>query len=285
MRRSGVDAPWLTALVLFERATGLGREEVLAHPDAMVSRAQLHVFQALVERRCHREPLAYILGYRDFYGRRFSVDRSALIPRPETEGLVSLALDCITRLRAERSMDAGAAINRPFDVLDVGTGCGSIAVTILASRSDCRVVATDVDLQCLRLARSNAVTHEVAERLELVACDVVDGLALQSPLIVANLPYVPTNEIDQLEPEVAEFEPRRALDGGADGTAVIQSLLTALPRVMEPGGTALMEFGDGQSPRLRDAARFILPSWPIRTECDASGTERYLLVDRPSAGG
>jgi len=274
MDAAGADSPWLTALVLLENATGLGREQVLAHPERQLTDEQLSTLRALVERRCQREPLAYILGYREFFGRRFGVNPSVLIPRPETEDLVSIALE-----RMDQWVEHHPEAERNF--LDVGTGSGSIAVTLLAERANWRAVATDIDQAALAMASENAVTYGVADRLTLVRSDRAQAVQQAFPLVVANLPYIPTLDIMDLEPEVRDHEPRAALDGGPDGTTIIASLLIDLPGLLLPGGSALLEFGERQFDALRATAREALPRSAITVEKDAAGLDRYLIVDRP----
>lgn len=269
MDQAGVDSPWLTAVVLLEHATGLGREAVLAHPE-LPRPARTDDFLALVERRCRREPLAYLTGYREFYGRRFELSLATLIPRPETEEMVRLALERIFRLPEDE----------PLRMLDVGTGSGAVAVTLLAESHRLRAVATDDQVEALRVARRNAEDHGVADRLHLVACDLTKAVKGHFLLVVVNLPYVPTGQIDHLQPEVAQYEPRRALDGGPDGTREIRRFLAALPRALAPGGTAILEIGEGQAASLEQAASEALPGSRVFTAPDPAGADRFLVIER-----
>jgi release factor glutamine methyltransferase len=270
MEESDVDAPWLTALVLLEHTTGVGREAVLAHPELVPESAGVAAFRALVNRRCQREPTAYLLGYREFFGRRFAVTPATLIPRPETEGLISLTLDRIDRMVNEA----------PLTFLDVGTGSGAIAVTLLTQRPQLLALVLDRIEKALRIARINAATHEVAGRLRLVATHVLDGIRGQFPLIVANLPYVPSGAIASLQPEVARYEPRSALDGGEDGLDLIDALLAASVEALAPRGSILVEIGDGQADQARTLARTRFPDSRIAVENDTAGSPRFLVVDR-----
>ena len=267
---AGADSPWLTALVLLEHATGLDRSTLLARPEAEPTTEQNASFHHLLQRRCAREPLAYVLGYRDFYGRRFAVSAATLIPRPETEGLVALALGRLDSLSTSQAT-----------LLDVGTGSGAIVVSVLAERPGIRAIATDCSRSALAVARHNARTYGASRRLWLVACDLASGVRERFPLVVANLPYVPSDEIDALELEVASYEPRGALDGGPDGTAVIRRFLSSLAAVLAPGGVALLEFGDGQAVALDRYATELLPGFGVAVRRDDAGAERFLVVERP----
>jgi release factor glutamine methyltransferase len=269
LRRAGADAPRITALALLEHITELSRESLLAHPERTLSPRDVEAFAALVARRRSREPLAYVLGVREFYGRSFEVSRATLIPRPETEGLVDLVLE-----RLDRSSDTDTP------VLDVGIGSGAILVSVLAERPDVSGVGTDLRLDTLSVARRNAQRHGTAERLHLVATSLAAGLRAMFPLIVANLPYVPTSALGALAPEITGYEPRWALDGGSDGTAIIAHLLDDLRHVLAPRGTAIFEIGEGQAEALYDRAGHSLPDAAVRIEHDASGIERYLIVER-----
>jgi release factor glutamine methyltransferase len=164
--------------------------------------------------------------------------------------------------------------------LDVGTGSGALAVTLLAERTQWRAVATDIDESVLQVARSNAQRHQVADRLYLAASDLWTALHRGFPLIVANLPYVSTEKIEGLAPEVARYEPRRALDGGQSGTAVIEKALAMLPQILSPGGTAIFEIGEGQAPLLTTLARTIYPDDELSVTLDGAGAERFLAIDR-----
>jgi release factor glutamine methyltransferase len=272
LERAGADSPRLTALVLLEHVSGKGRTEILAHPERSLDREQAARFQELVERRSQREPLAYILGWREFYGRQFLVTPDTLIPRPETEGLVEIA---VRRL-------ASLSLHSAPRLLDVGTGTGALAVTLAAERESLEVVCTDYSLQALRVARQNAVNHSVHGCIQTVACDLATAIHGKFNVVLANLPYIPTADIETLEPEVRQFEPRLALDGGGDGLNLLERLIADLPRLIEPGGFAALEFGDGQANPLDRGARQLLPTWAVDVQRDAAGNERFLILERPA---
>jgi release factor glutamine methyltransferase len=224
-------------------------------------------FRTLVERRCKREPTAYLLGYREFYGRRFAVTPATLIPRPETEGLVGLALERIDRLGGSR-----------LRLLDVGTGSGAIAITLLTQRPQLTAVGVDNVPAALAVAKTNAQAHAVDQRLKLVASNLVDAVRRQFPLVVANLPYIPSATIDKLEPEVARYEPRGALDGGPDGLQLIGTLLE-VEQILEARGSIVAEIGEDQGDRAQQLARAHFPDARVSVENDDAGLPRFLVVD------
>jgi release factor glutamine methyltransferase len=187
----------------------------------------------LVTRRRDREPVAYILGHRDFFGRRFEVTRDVLIPRPDTETLVEHALAQIPVESASR-------------VLDVGTGSGAIAITLAAERPDAMVTATDISEPALEVAARNAATHGVEDRIVFSHVDLVgDGASYD--VVVSNPPYIATTEVETLEDEVRVHEPGTALYAGQDGLDVVRRLLDVARLVTQPGAHLLIEVGAGQA--------------------------------------
>ena len=272
VRAAGADAPELSALVLLEHATGLSREQLLTHEDLSVPYQVAVRYDESVERRCLREPLAYIVGYREFFGRDFRVTPATLIPRPETEGLVELAMAHYFHERA--------SLLYPV-LLDVGTGSGALAVTLLAEIPTLQAIATDTDPAALLIADENGHRHSVRDRLQLVASDLAHAVDSAVDLVVANLPYVPTGDLAQLDPEVRDYEPRRALDGGVNGTTQILRLLADLPRLLRPAGVAWLEIGEGQGSGLAVWTARSCPGWDVGVRSDLTGTERYLMVARP----
>jgi release factor glutamine methyltransferase len=266
---AGADSPWLTALTLLEHATGLSRAALLARPEWLPTSKEVADFQGAIRRRCEREPLAYIVGYREFYGRRFAVSRATLIPRPETEALVELALDHVGRMG-----DPSPTL------LDVGTGSGAIAISVLAERPSTSATVTDTSLAALAIAADNAQAHGADRRLRPVACDLASAIRTTFPLVVANLPYIPAAELDLLQPEVSKYEPRLALDGGPDGLVIIRRFLASLDRILAPDGVAFLEFGDGQAKTLVRDAGTLVPGCRVDVRPDAAGVERILVVER-----
>ena len=220
---------------------GKDRTFLISHAEDVVDDDSVDQLREFVERRAAGEPLQYITGVQDFYGREFRVTPDVLIPRPETELLVEAALE-VTK-----------ADSPVF--CDVGTGSGCIAVTLLCEIAGARAVAVDKSLAALEVAKLNAVKQSVADRAVFVVSDCFDALDwLQSPfdLIVSNPPYVSASALEGLQREVRDHEPLVALSPGSDGLSVIRRLLTEAPAYLKPNGHLLMEIGFDQGERVRD---------------------------------
>lgn len=252
---AGVEQARLDAEILLAEATGLDRAKLAADPDAGVVPAAARAFGAMVRRRASREPVAYILGRKGFRRIELEVDRRALIPRPETELLVEIALEL-----------------RPRTVLDVGTGSGALALAVASELPDVRIVATDTSEAALALARGNATRLGLTDRVRFEHGSVPAG---HYELTLANLPYVREEEWDRLAPEIGRYEPREALVGGADGLDEIRLLV---PRI-ETGALAV-EVGAGQAATvmalIRDSG-----FEGVEARRDLAGIERAVLGRRP----
>lgn len=262
-----VPTPRLEAELLVAHALKLRRLDIFLRHDQPLSAEELSVVRALVERRRRHEPLAYITGERDFYGRAFIVDRRVLIPRPETEHLV----DAVVAHLRER---AGA----PAAVLDLCTGSGCIAVAVALSVPDATVDAVDLSPAALDVARANVGRHALSTRVRLHEGSLYKPLGdKRFDVIASNPPYIPSGEIPGLMPDVARHEPHLALDGGDDGFAVLRALLQGAPARMNPGALLAVEVGHDQGPRaLREAAAAGLGD--ARMVKDLAGFERVLLA-------
>lgn len=207
---AGVESPRLDAELLLCEATGLDRAALAADPERGVEPAAARIFGAMVRRRIAREPLAYIVGHKAFRRIELAVDRRALIPRPETELLVEVALEL-----------------RPRTVLDVGTGSGAVALAVADELPDAAVTATDTSPDALALARENAARLGLADRVRFEAGTIPPGESFD--LVLANLPYVREDEWPALQPEITRYEPREALVAGPDGLDAIRALLASPP--------------------------------------------------------
>ena len=282
LRAAGSETPRLDAEVLLANVLGIDRTGVIAHPEAAVGDGAAARYAEAIVRREAGEPVAYVREVKEFMGLAFVADSRALIPRPETERLVELAeLEVGSRLLA--SPRPGGA--PPIRVVDVGTGSGTIAVTLavrLRARGmldEVEILATDDAPDALDLARENAVGHAVGDRVAFREVDLIPGDEWAFDLVLANLPYVRTDAIDDL-PVAASFEPRHALDGGADGLDVIRRLLEILPEVLAQRGVALLEIGADQEAGIIAAAAEIPGRWSCAVERDLAGLPRVARVER-----
>jgi release factor glutamine methyltransferase len=249
---------------LAAEAVGESVTWVLAHPEANLSDAQVAWLDQALARCARGEPLAYVLGWWEFYGRRFHVSPDVLIPRPETELLVQQVLEYL------RSNPAAS------NVVDVGTGSGCIAVTLAAEVPRLRVLAVDISRPALEIGRTNARTHEVAERIRWVQADLLTAFRTECDVVVANLPYIPRPRLAQLE--VARHEPLPALDGGEDGLSALRRLVSGLAGVLRPGGFVAMEIDEGQGNVLKSLLASAFPRAEIRIGTDLSGFERFVTL-------
>ena len=280
---AGSETPRLDAELLLGHVLGVGRATLLAEGESQVSTAQEAAFEGLIERRARGEPVSYLRGLKEFYGLALSVDERALIPRPETETLVGLALGVI----ADRLTDAPRSVDaRPLLAWDVGTGSGAICVALAVEcrrrgyGRDVALRATDISTDALALAVENAVGHGVADSIEFATADLTDLPGTDAAdLLLANLPYIPTDIVPAL-PVAASFEPRVALDGGADGLAVIRRLLAQLPRALAGGGVALLEIGADQGEQLAADVAAALPGWELLIHADLAGRPRVAQLTR-----
>lgn len=257
VRDARIAAEWLAMAAL-----GITRAELYARlGEALPATARARL-SAWLDRARAREPVAYVVGEREFWSRSFTVTPAVLVPRPETEHVVEAALDCFPEARA----------GEPVHVCDVGTGSGCIAVSLACEWPRARVLATDVSLPALEVARWNAHRHGVLNRVHVVCSSALEALQPASlDLVVANPPYLTTEEWKHAQPEL-RWEPRLALDGGADGLEVVRSIVAGARRVLRPGGWLILEVGATQAPEveawLREAtmqtvfARTDLAGWP-----------------------
>jgi release factor glutamine methyltransferase len=257
------DAEWLLAGLL-----GVGRAHLLARLDAPLDDDVAARFEAVVSRRAAREPLQRILGWEGFRGLRIDLTPDVLVPRPETEVLAGWALDLLPPQGVPH-----------VTVLDVGTGSGCVACALAHERPDLRVIATDVSLPALLAARRNIASLGLDGRVRVVAGDLVGVMAPSSvDLVIANLPYLPTDVLPTLAPEVTGHEPIGALDGGCDGLRLVCRLIADAPRVLKRGGAIVLETaGAGQA---SDVAAWLRASgWgEVQRRADLAGIERFVAA-------
>lgn len=234
-RAADIDTPELDARLLAEAAFGVDRLGLSAAESQPAESAAAARLEAFALRRLEGEPVARILGHKEFYGLDFILNGATLVPRPETELLVDLALQAV------------AAVEAPV-LLDLGTGCGCIIIAILVHAKTARGIATDLSDEALTVARQNAERHGVLDRLELRTGSWCAPLAAGETFdaVVANPPYVETEIIAQLPPEVSTFDPHLALDGGEDGLAAYRAIAEGISGHLRPGSALMVEVGHEQ---------------------------------------
>jgi release factor glutamine methyltransferase len=243
-RARGIESPRLDAELLLGRALSATRIQLVVDAKRPLGAEELTRFRELVKRRRTFEPVAYILGEREFYGRTFRVDARVLVPRPDTEVLVEVAL--------ERT----AHVSMSMRALDLCTGSGCVAVTLARERPTSTVHGTDASADALSVARDNALRLG-AYNVAWAQGDLFDAVphALRVDVVTANAPYIATGELDSLPEDVRRHEPRMALEGGADGLEVVRRIVTGAPEHLVPGGVLALEVGAGQAPSALDLLR------------------------------
>jgi release factor glutamine methyltransferase len=240
LAKRGVESPRLQTELLLAHLLKMPRMKLYLNFDRALSDAETDALRELVKRRGLREPLQHITGSVSFCGFEIAVNRNALVPRPETEILADLGWNYLT------------PINSPT-ALDLGTGTGCIAIALAAKSPNAKITAADISPDALALAKENATKNNVTERIIFFRGDGFAALPndTQFDLIISNPPYIPTAEIETLQSEVRDFDPRGALDGGADGLDFYRMLASQAKSFLKPGGKIMLEFGDGQAPAIR----------------------------------
>lgn len=257
---------------LVGHALGLEPHHLVSQAEQPVSSEKKTQTESLVSRRAAHEPLQYILGTQEFCGLEFHVNPAVLIPRPETEVLLQEAL---------RAVD----LNKDSVVVDVGTGSGCVAVTLATILSRARILAVDRSPEALAEAKANAERLTVADRIEFIEGDLLSplrdrGLTGQVDVIVSNPPYIAESEWAGLQPEVRGFEPRSALVSGPKGTEFHERLLCDSREYLAPGGSLVMEIGQGQRPAVQQIAEQLGGYTPVEIAKDGSGIERIVIFRR-----
>ncbi len=239
LKAAGIDSPAIDARLLLEAATGAGRVEILTDPYRAVPDDQMAVLDGYVERRLKREPVSRILGRKAFWKIMLNVTPDVLSPRPDTETLLDIAL-----LAFEP--------HRVFSVIDLGTGSGAILLAILAERAGATGVGTDVSSEALAVAKENAANLDLDGRAAFLRTEWATGFGDHSfDLVVSNPPYIPSDDIPGLDPEVREHDPILALDGGPDGLMAYRELAPEIRRILKPDGIFAVEIGWDQAAAVR----------------------------------
>lgn len=273
LKGAGVDSPRLSSQVLVGHALGLDRVRLVVDRDRELAPAEAEVCRALVARRAAGEPVAYIMGVKEFFGLDFAVSPATLVPRPETEHLIE---------EVQRRFAADA----PLRFADLGTGSGCIAVTLLTLFPDASGLALDLSAAALAVARRNAETHGVGRRLTFARADMGSPFARPGSLdlVAANPPYVSEAEYAEVSPEVADFEPRTALvpavPGVSDGLECYRAMVPRAGEALAPGGWLVMEMGEGQAESLSHIVENSTLFECCHIVSDLAGRDRIVVARR-----
>jgi release factor glutamine methyltransferase len=247
LKQNNIEDSYFEARVLLGHVLELSPEEILTQPEYILNTQQIETLDAVIQRRINREPSAYITGHKEFYGIDFVVDQRVLIPRPETELLVEVAL----KFLKERC--GGSVIsNKHRTVADIGTGCGAISISLALHTSDVKIYATDISKEALEVARQNAHNQNVQDRISFLHGNLLEPVTEHVDLIIANLPYIEHTELDNLSTEINRFEPHIALDGGNTGLLYIEQLIGHSKRKLRERGCIMLEIGYNQSQYLAE---------------------------------
>jgi len=265
LQRAGIAGARLEARLLLGEVLRLDAAQLIAHPEQALSAADDASYRRLVAERAQRRPISHLLGRREFWGLDFRVTADTLDPRADSESVVEAAL-----------AQAGDWA-RPLRILDLGTGTGCLLLALLKELPVATGVGVDFSDQALAVARTNAAALGLADRASFLCNSWGDGLVERSDLVISNPPYIRSDEIDGLMPEVARYEPRLALDGGSDGLASYRALAPRMQRLLEPSGSLVVEIGSGQ----RDSVAALFASAGLHLQAvhrDLSGTDRALVM-------
>jgi release factor glutamine methyltransferase len=307
LTKKGVESPRLQTELLLAHLLKMPRMKLYLNFERGLTTLETDTLRELIKRRSQREPLQHITGSTSFCGFEITVNRHVLVPRPETELLAELGWQFLTERRPPARLDdgtqehAGPEAGAPT-VLDFCTGSGCIAIALAAKCPAARVVATDISADALALAQENAVRNNVAERIEFLQGDGFAGLQLVGQasslsnsavkatgwkpvplydLIVSNPPYIPSAEIATLQPEVRDYDPRLALDGGKDGLEFYRLIVAQAKALLKPDGKLMVEFGDGQAEAIRNI--FETEKWIVEAVQEDYSQRARILIAKSSS--
>ncbi len=263
--QKGITTPRLDAEILLAHALSEERLYLYLNMDRPLSPTERSKYRGLIRRRAAREPVALITGKKEFWSTTFRIVPGVLVPRPETEILVEAVVQEIKEVSLPQ-------------VLEIGTGSGAVSVSVARENPECRIVATDVDSTAAALACSNAKDVGVTARIDFVVMNLLDAVrpGQRFDVICSNPPYIPTETLSGLAPEIRFFEPLRALDGGADGLETIRKLVADAPRFLKSAGSLILEIGDGQEGAVMELFTAVGGLRQVRTYRDLAGKPRVV---------
>ncbi len=265
LSEAGIESPRLDAEVLLAHSLGAARSALYTSLDEKPQKAAEETFRALVARRIRHEPVAYITGRKEFFGLDLQVDRRVLIPRPETETLVEVALAIARQKQLPR-------------LAEVGVGSGAVAVALAVNLPGVEIYAIDSSEDALVVAENNCRNHHMLDRVHLLLGDLLEPLPEPVALIVSNLPYVAQHELKDLAPDITQYEPLAALDGGPDGLELFRRLLEQAGPCLQPPGMLCLEIGATQASAVNDLARVHFPTATVALVRDLAGLDRVAMI-------
>jgi release factor glutamine methyltransferase len=267
LAEAGVLSPRIDSEIILAHTLNLSRADLWTQDKRILSESEIKIVKKYMERRLNREPISLIVGHQEFWSLDFVVDENVLTPRPETELLVEIALNCI--------------ISPPTKVLDLGTGSGALAVTMAKEVSDCKISAIDIDPKALSIAKENATRHGVVDQIEFICADLrTSNWSGCFSMILSNPPYIKSAEIQKIMPEVRNFEPEKALDGGITGLDFYQAIIPMAIDRLEENGFLILEIGHDQADEVKALLNNLSCYQNIEVIQDYSGYDRVIKAQK-----
>jgi release factor glutamine methyltransferase len=262
LSRSGVNTAFLDSLLLMSHTTSSCKEKIIFNPELKLTKCEADIFFSLVARRSKREPISHIIQNREFFGVDFFVNKFVLDPRPDSETLIELAL---------KLFDG----KKELSILDIGTGSACLIIALLQQFQNAKAVAVDIDENALLVAKKNAATHKLSDKIEFICCDLFAKIDGKFDLIISNPPYIKSSEIKKLENEVRLYEPILALDGGDDGLDFYRKIANNSADFLKEGGVVILEAGYDQKLTVEEI--FLENNFQLKSyKKDLGGIDRAL---------
>ena len=287
LRRKGIPEARIDAEVLLAHVLKIERLEIYLNLDCQLTEKQLSVYDRLIVRRLRREPVAFIIGHKEFMGLKFFLNQDVLIPRPETEILVEEVIKKTQEIQRARSYESWR--KSPLTIVDLCTGSGNIAISLARNIPACKIYATDISEGAIQVARENAKFHNVLGKVEFLLGDLFNPLRNLDPnlavdFVVSNPPYVKSKDLVLLPPEIKK-EPIWALEGGNDGLNFYKRIVPQASRYLVSGGYLIMEIGDDQGKALVHLIKKEKQFYPPRLVKDYAGLDRVVMAQKLKENG
>lgn len=267
LRANNINSFSLDAILLLQQATSFTKEQIIFDPDFLLDENQLNIFLKLIERRSQKEPVSHIIGKREFYGLDFAVTSKTLDPRPDSESLIELVLQ---------------NFSGKINILEIGVGSGCLIITLLKNLQEAQGKGIDISNDALEICHKNAKNHQIENRLQLLRSNLFAEISDQEKfdLIISNPPYIKSQDIENLQDEVKNFEPRLALDGGESGLEFYEKIANEVAGFLAPKGSVILEIGFGQKQDVVDI--FVVKGFKLQAvKLDLSGIDRVLWFKKP----